>query len=211
MQCTLDIHDTNGKKIIRILVPKGSDPPYAIDDSKIYIRTESETGLAVRDEIVGLVLRGKTKPTVTIKGKKGIKSDETSIKTQHDTAIAEEKADIAPRTGVEVVSVIERNGIKNYTLRDLRNGNTVNNVTRTSARRLWHSAITRYSQIQENPNKFNIKWNGNFGLIQQRKQGKHNRYDLILKDGSHYRYFFGVTEEGIHGPWKTLVGIEDDE
>ena len=102
LQCTLDIHDTNGKKIIRILVPKGSDPPYAIDDSKIYIRTESETGLAVRDEIVGLVLRGKTKPTVTIKGKKGIKSDETSIKTQHDTAIAEEKADIFEKLVKEI-------------------------------------------------------------------------------------------------------------
>ena len=45
--------------VIRILVPRGDDPPYAVDDSKIYVRSEAETGLAVRDEIVGLVLRGR--------------------------------------------------------------------------------------------------------------------------------------------------------
>jgi len=49
----------NPRKLIRILIPRGDDPPYALDDYKIYIREESETNLAVRDEIVGLVLRGK--------------------------------------------------------------------------------------------------------------------------------------------------------
>ena len=59
MTCTIDGHDFKGKKIIRVLVPRGDDPPYALDDNKIYVRDELETGLAVRDEIVGLVLRGK--------------------------------------------------------------------------------------------------------------------------------------------------------
>ena len=59
LTCTIDAHDFKGKKIIRVLVPRGDDPPYALDDNKIYVRDESETGLAVRDEIVGLVLRGK--------------------------------------------------------------------------------------------------------------------------------------------------------
>ena len=58
LQCTLDVHETSSKKIIRVLVPRGDDPPYAVDDNKIYIRSEAETGLAVRDEIVGLVQRG---------------------------------------------------------------------------------------------------------------------------------------------------------
>ena len=58
LTCSLDIHDVKGKKVIRILVPRGEEPPYALDDNKIYIRDEAETGLAVRDEIVGLVLRG---------------------------------------------------------------------------------------------------------------------------------------------------------
>ena len=58
LQCTLDIRETGGKKVIVVLVPRGIDPPYAVDDNKIYVRSEAETVLAVRDEIVGLVLRG---------------------------------------------------------------------------------------------------------------------------------------------------------
>ncbi len=57
LQCSLDIHETGGKKIIVASVPRGIDPPYAVDDNKIYVRSEAETVLAVRDEIVGLVLR----------------------------------------------------------------------------------------------------------------------------------------------------------
>ncbi len=55
LHCTLDVHEIRGKKIMRVLIPRGDDPPYAVDDNKIYVRDEAETGLAVRDEIVGLV------------------------------------------------------------------------------------------------------------------------------------------------------------
>ena len=58
--CTVDLQDSRGKKIIRVLVPRGEDTPYAIEDNKIFVREEAETSLAVRDEIVQLVLRGKT-------------------------------------------------------------------------------------------------------------------------------------------------------
>ncbi len=61
LACTLDIHEAGGKKLLRVLIPRGDDPPYAVDDNKIYVRSEAETGLAVRDEIVGLVLRGAQK------------------------------------------------------------------------------------------------------------------------------------------------------
>ena len=57
LRVTLDVHEFSGKKIVRVLIPRGEDPPYAVDDNKIFIRAEAETGLAVRDEIVGLVLR----------------------------------------------------------------------------------------------------------------------------------------------------------
>ena len=57
LQCTVDVHDTGGKKILRVLVPRGENPPYAVDENKIYVRSETETGLAVRDEIVSLVMR----------------------------------------------------------------------------------------------------------------------------------------------------------
>ena len=55
LSCTLDVHETGGKKVIRVLIPRGDDPPYAVDDNKIYVRSEAETNLAVRDEIVELV------------------------------------------------------------------------------------------------------------------------------------------------------------
>src|SRR6185369_6572637 len=59
LACTVDTLTTRGKKIIRILVPRGHDAPYALDDNKIFVRGEAESTPAVRDEIVQLVLRGR--------------------------------------------------------------------------------------------------------------------------------------------------------
>jgi PHP family Zn ribbon phosphoesterase len=206
LQCQIDGHETNGKKIMRVLVPRGSDPPYALDDNKIYIRSEAETNLAVRDEIVGLVLRG------------GQQSEE--VKERAEPSLPEvgekipEKAeaveDFAPRTGVEVVSMDERSGTRSYTMRDLRNGNVVKNVTRTSARRLWHYAITQFSGLPVDLSQLGINWLGNYGLLRSHKQGSTLRYDLVQKTSQGNRYYFGVTEDGIHGPWKQVVGEEDD-
>jgi hypothetical protein len=134
MQWTIDVHETNGKKILRILIPRGDDPPYAVDDNKVYVRDEAETGLAVRDEIVSLVMHNTRARPV----------HETKAETEKLPAIEETPAiqmarsrdgDTPPRTGVEVVTVEERDGISYYTMRDLRNGNEVKNVTRVSARR----------------------------------------------------------------------------
>src|SRR5690606_12591238 len=54
----IDTQETKGKAVVRIQVPLGTERPYAIDDNKIYVRDENETGLAVRDEIVTLVRQG---------------------------------------------------------------------------------------------------------------------------------------------------------
>ena len=59
LACTVDSHKTGDKTILRVLVPRGDDPPYAVDDNKIYVRSEGETSLAVRDEIVNLVKQGR--------------------------------------------------------------------------------------------------------------------------------------------------------
>ena len=115
-----------------------------------------------------------------------------------------------PRTGVEVVSVEERNQGLYYTLRDLRNGNVVKNVTQKSARRLWHYAITHYAELSADPTQGKNQWQGNLGLARSYKQGKSKRYDLVQRVEGDYRYYFGVTDDGIHGPWKKLVGQEDD-
>jgi hypothetical protein len=207
MKFSIDVHETNAKKVLRVLVPRGEDPPYVVDDYKIYVRTEAETGLAVRDEIVGLVMRGEgeRQPAAPAVEDQAVKHAEPQT-----PAIATTNGDITPRTGVEVVSVEERDGTQYFTVRDLRNSNVVKNVTFKSARRLWHYAITQYTQLVEKLPRAQIQWEGDYGLIQREKVGERERFDLIQRTPEGQRFFFGVTEDGIHGPWKSLVG-EDEE
>jgi len=196
INCTIDVQTMQGKKVIRVLIPRGEDPPYAVDDNKIYVRDEADTGLAVRDEIVQLVLRGKVPaPSAT---------EAAAKKTPH------EDGKTAPRTGVEVVTSEERNGTRYFVMRDLRNGNVVKNVTMKSARRLWHYAITQYSNLPSDPRQLNVKWQGDFAVLNEQKRGKGSRFDLVQKTTSGHRFYFGVTEDGIHGEWKQLVGHEED-
>jgi hypothetical protein len=140
LHCTFDIHDIRGKKIIRILIPRGDDPPYALDDNKIYVRDEAETGLAVRDEIVNLVLRNQ-KPLQANLEPIHPPSAATTEQASETSQLKPPEPVENPRTGVEIINVEERNGVRYYTMRDLRNGNIVKNVTHSSARRLWHYAI----------------------------------------------------------------------
>jgi PHP family Zn ribbon phosphoesterase len=199
MQCTIDIQETMGKKLLRVLVPRGEDPPYVVDEYKIYVRAESETSLAVRDEIVNLVRRGQSEPPSQPDADQ-TKPGETAELPREGTIPTD-----SPRTGVEVVSVEERDGTQYYSLRDLRNGNVVKNVTRKSARRLWHYALTKYVALPEDLSKSKVKWVGNYGLLSQDKLGKRDRYDFVQKTEAGYRFYFGVTEDGVHGPWKALV------
>ncbi len=187
--------ETRGKTVLRVLVPRGDDPPYAVDDNKIYVRDETDTGLAVRDEITQLVLRGQSEaPT----GEPEIES------------APPEQGVAPPRTGVEVVDVEERDNTKYYTLRDLRNGNVVKNVTQTSARRLWHYAISEYNQLPEDKTRASITWQGDLGKLKEQKRGNRRRYDLVQKSDGRIRFYYGVTEDGIHGEWKALVGSDNE-
>lgn len=216
LSCTLDVHETGGKKIIVIQVPRGPDPPYAVDDNKIYVRSEAETDLAVRDEIVSLVLRGRSLPAPPAEAARPLPAEAfhpPTVETVQPAPAAPDQAepvDMAPRTGVEVMSVETRDEETYFTMRDLRNGNVVKNVTRKSARRLWHYAITTYASLPGDPTQMKIQWQGPYGLIHKQKQGKSQRYDLIQRTDTGYRYYFGVTDDGIHGPWKKLVGLEED-
>jgi len=209
LQCSIDIHDTNGKKILRVLIPRGDDPPYAVDDNKVYVRDEAETGLAVRDEIVSLVLRSggaRSAPQPKPDVEKLVVAEEAP----QAPVIPEREAESPPRTGVEVVKVDERDGISYYTMRDLRNGNEVKNVTRVSARRLWHYAITEFDQLPTDLTKVKIQWQGKAGLLGVQRQGKNVRYNLVERTSKGYRLYFGVTEDGIHGRWKALVGSDEE-
>jgi hypothetical protein len=207
LQVPIDVHETNGKKILRVLVPHGEDPPYVVDEYKIYVRDESETGLGVRDEIVSLVMRGQSRKVQPADQPETKEKSEVVLTTGIAPAMLEETS---PRTGVEVVSMQEREGTRFFTVRDLRNGNVVKNVTRNSARRLWHYALSQYTQILPNLHQANIHWVGEFGLLHKEKQGKRERYDLIQRTPEGYRFYFGVTDDGILGPWKQVVGQEDE-
>jgi hypothetical protein len=190
----VDTMETQGKQVIRVLVPRGDDPPYAVDDNKVYVRDEAETGLAVRDEIVQLVLRNR-EAAVPI-GEHPKEADDERIKP--------------PRTGVEIADVEERNGVQYYTMRDLRNGNLVKNVTKKSARRLWHYAISQLTSLPKDLNKADIKWHGDIGVLKESKRGKGRRFDLAQKSDGKIRVYFGVTEDGIHGEWKEITGANGE-
>ncbi len=209
LQCAIDVHETSGKKILRVLIPRGIDPPYAVDDNKIYVRDEAETGLAVRDEIVSLVRRSggtQTVPPVKLAAEK----QPVEAEMPQSVIVAERESETPPRTGVEIVRVDERDGVSYYTMRDLRNGNEVKNVTRISARRLWHYAITEFDQTPTDLAKAKVQWQGNLGLLGVQRQGKIVRYNFVQRTSRGNRLYFGVTEDGIHGRWKALVGSEDE-
>ncbi|MFZ6030915.1 MAG: RNA-binding domain-containing protein [Chloroflexota bacterium] len=207
LTCTLDVHETAGKKLIRILVPRGDDPPYALDDNKIYVRDEAETGLAVRDEIVNLVLRGRQPAAEVAPAVESAPPVSPAIATE---PVISDSAQPPPRTGVEIVAVEERKGGLYYTMRDLRNNNMVKNVTRSSARRLWHYAITEHARLPSDLARVDIQWDGNLGLIRCHQQGGCQRYDFVQRTPEGIRFYFGVTDDGLHGPWKRLAGGEEE-
>jgi len=208
LSCSVDVHKTGGNSVIRVLVPRGDDPPYAVDDNKIYIRQEAETNLAVRDEIVDLVKRSENFKQI-------IDSDEVvslvTVQTPipEPTPIEEDDTSGSPRTGVEVISSTERNNQTFYSLRDLRNGNVVKNVTVKSARRLWHYAITSYAGLPKDLGKASITWQGDYGLLKKYKHGNRQIFDLVKKENGKNRFYFGVTEDGIQDEWRKLVGLEE--
>jgi PHP family Zn ribbon phosphoesterase len=206
LTCHIDIQETRGKKIIRIIIPRGDDPPYAVEDNKIYVRSEAETGLAVRDEIVGLVTRGRIS-SITQKVEMGVEPIPEPVNAQSEEL--HQPDDMTPRTGVEVAHVEERQGTRYFTMRDLRNGSVVKNVTQRSARRLWHYAINRYLELENDFEPRTAFWNGDFGLIKRYNQGKSPAFDLVQRQPDGFRFFFGVTPNGIHSFWKSIT--DEDE
>jgi PHP family Zn ribbon phosphoesterase len=218
LRCTVDSQSSSGKSVLRVLVPRGDDPPYAVDDNKIYIRSEAETGLAVRDEIVRLA--SGTAKSVEFEPPKPQKESKDGKKTRRGKPQPQAKpqrpevpakAESAPRTGVEVISREQRDGVAYYTVRDLRNGMVVNNVTEKSARKLWHYAITEFAALPSDYQQLKAEWRGDFGLLKQNSQHKQTRFDFVQRVDGNVRYYFGVTEDGIHGDWRQFVAGEEQQ
>ena len=202
VECQVDTQKTRGKTVLRVLVPHGDDPPYAVDDNKVYVRDEAETELAVRDEIVQLVRRTAGPPVMRVP------EPEPALPATTETPAVAAGSVGPPRTGVEVVEVEERDGVRYYTMRDLRNGNVVKNVTQASARRLWHYAITEFDRLPAELGQAAVSWQRDAGILKEQHRGTRKRYDLAQRQAGKVRVFFGVTEDGLHGEWRRLVGAE---
>jgi hypothetical protein len=75
---------------------------------------------------------------------------------------------------------------------------------------LWHYALTQHASLPADLNQAEVEWLGDYGLLQKRKQGKRLNFDLVEKTAQGNRYYYGVTDDGIHGPWKQLVGQDEE-
>jgi hypothetical protein len=246
LEVEIDTLETQDRQIVRIRVPEGRDKPYCLDDSRIYLRLESDTVQAVRDEIVRLVRRAlvergelvepvKAASAAPVEGAKSrgrsrrggngkpasaepapapappAAQEETSSEELFPVQPEQETGLRPPKVGVQIVDVRERGGVRYYTIRDLRNGSSVQNVTLKSARRLWRYAISQHEQAA--PKAGAIQWVGDVGLIKAEKRAGKQRYDFAqrLPDGS-IAIYYGVTEEGCDDPWRQfLVGQDLDD
>jgi predicted metal-dependent phosphoesterase TrpH len=183
--------ETHGRQVLQLSVPLGDDVPYTIDGTTIYIRQEADTSAALRDEIVALAKQAIRQ--------EGPSDDGGERQEQRPPGGVE-----PPGTGVQIVESIERKGTLYHSMKDLRNGNVIRNVTRSSARKLWRYAITQHESNPVQSDK--VQWDGNLGLWKASKRAGKLRYDLVqrMPDGQLHVYY-GVTEDGIDGPWRTFL------
>ncbi len=202
----IDSLSSQGKTLVRITIQPGSKIPYAIDNTNFYVRDESETNLAVRDEIVRMVQLGIARQDIEqavapppIPAPVPVELPVLAPVQDHQKQQSE-----APRTGVEVVSSEKRQGTIYHTVRDLRNGNLIHNVTKSSARKLWHYAISQAEEGPVDPRK--VQWHNNIAILDQRQKGDNVWYDLALRKGKQVHVYYGVTDSGLNDQWLALVG-----
>jgi len=184
--------ESHGRQVLQLNVPAGQDVPYAIDGTTIYVRQEAETNIAMRDEIVALVRRALPAEPVPC--------EEKAPEAESVVPGGVEP----PRTGVQITETVERKGILYHTMKDLRNGEVVRNVSRSSARRLWSYAITEHETHPVKEDQ--VQWQGNLGLWKSSKRAGKVRYDLVqhTPDGQ-LQVYYGVTEDGISGAWRVFL------
>ena len=233
LKVEIDALESQGKKVVRMRVPRGEDKPYAIEDSRIYVRSDVETSLAVRDEIVNLVRQiaqaeqpvAPAAPTAPVapaapaaqpdpapaprrkaaasrNGAAPVESVESAAESRGADGVIK-----PPRGGVEIIGTEQRNDTRYHVLRDLRNGNIVKNVTRSSARRLWHYAITRR---ESNPVRASdVQWQGDIGLVRRYQREGKTRFDLAQRKSGNIRIYYGVAESGMHSDWQVFLADEE--
>jgi hypothetical protein len=202
----IDILLSQQKSVMRVQVNKGPQAPYAIEGYKFYLRREQSTYLALRDDIVNLILGQPPKEFAPTAAPLALPAERPPAPRPQQG-----KEDGSPLRGVEVVGTERRRGTFYHILRDLRNNDLVHNVTRYSARRLWYYAIL---QIEERTfSDEDITWQGDYGLIRRYHASGATRYDLAQRSTDQTgkkitRYYFGVTEEGMLDHWTQFISPE---
>lgn len=191
---------TKGKTVIRITIQPGQDLPYALDNHRIYVRDETDSTLAVRDEIVRLVQK---RPDLVRESGIDKKIVRRSPAIPPPAPPPKPQTAQPPTTGVEIIHSEERKGTIYHTLRDLRNGNHIKNVSKSSARKLWHYAISQAEAGKPTPKS--IKWQGNMAVLNTRQKDNHKWYDLALRDGENIHIYYGVTDDGLNDTWMALL------
>ena len=222
LEARFEILTNDGAHVLRVGVDAGDEKPYCLDGSKFYVRNDAETSLALRDEIVALVLEsvGLNADLVTgadseaespanqpqeggkASAARGTGSSRARGRTGQRSAEQKDPFYL-PQDGVEIVNNETREDTTYYVVRNLRNQRSVGNVTRKGARKLWNYAITQY---EDSPAKSDqIRWKKNVGIVRSAKRAGKVRFDLALREGSAVRIFYGVTVEGMEGAWAQFV------
>ncbi|MEZ4659763.1 MAG: putative DNA binding domain-containing protein [Caldilineaceae bacterium] len=219
LECKMDIRQSEGVQVVRMQVPKGGERPYCLDEFKFYIRDEAETNLAVRDEIVALVSEVLAEKHGGGQSSKAARQRDDSRQrgkpVQHTPTSEPAKANGAatddafylPQVGVEIIETEQRNGHQVHSIRDMRNGHVIKNVTRRGSRKLWNYAIQRHEDHPVDEKK--VQWQGDVGLVSVDKRAGKTRYDLALREKEQIRVFYGVTEDGMEGRWAAF--LQDEE
>ena len=113
---------------------------------------------------------------------------------------------VTPKTGVEILSVEERDGERYYTMRDLRSNRVADNMTRKSARRLWRQTILEREKGLPDPDA--IRWDGPLGYWGSSNHDGVRRHNLSYRENGDVRYFYAVSDDGINEVWRSLIPIE---
>ena len=109
-----------------------------------------------------------------------------------------------PRSGVEILSTDERDGIHYYTVRDLRNRSTVRNVTRKSARDLWLYALLQHANDIYDANT--VPWQNDRAVLSRSVRAGKVRYDLALRDPAGKAHiYYGASDDAIDTRWKEMI------
>lgn len=204
LDISADAFEIDGKSVIVMSIPEGTEKPYTLGGAEIYVRRDDKSVTATREDIVEMV-----RSSLLDSDDSGAASDSGESRTRQSTGSNGRKPDVPkdnvprPKTGVEILETEERDGETYYTVYDLRNNKVVPNVTRSSSSGLWKYAITQSEESSIDPDK--VEWKGKYGVAGRRKQGNVYRYDLVYKENGSSRIFYGVTKRGLSTAWKEAI------